>query len=209
MTILDRTSRGPALVLVALLATAALSISGCCVTPEETGAQAEAVREAKKEQPVETEAQAAGKPFELGDTLKFRDIRGTGLAYHMSPVYNTPIWVEEGGGRAWAGGTYQFEEPAGVQTMKGTDVVKFEGTYDQSSGLLEGTYSYTMDGESTGGDAPPLYHQARLKGKLRMVLRKGETGTLDGTYSVGSADSPSGFKAGVEPAKWTFQLDWQ
>jgi hypothetical protein len=151
---------------------------------------------------------ADGQEVEGG--LRFSEVTGSGLAYHMDAVYKTPIEYGDDG-TAWGSGEYTYSEPYGSQTLKTRDTVKIRGTYDVAKGVLEGTYVYKMDGTSTGGGSDTMTHRARLQGRIyAQVDQEGDgrtlTGWLRGTYVVGSSVGGSDLGTEKSQAEWRIVL---
>jgi hypothetical protein len=78
---------------------------------------------------------------------------GENQSYHTGLRNRTIFYIDYDTGRVAASEEASFEEPAGTEmTRRGTDSVKFEGTYDANTKSFSGNLNIHTQGTATGGD---------------------------------------------------------
>lgn len=109
--------------------------------------------EAQEQTPVVAQTTLEKNTFENADEEIVFSYAGDNQSYHTGLRNRTVFYINYFSGRVAASEETSFEEPAGTEmTRRGTDSVKFEGTYDASTNSFSGNFSLFTQGTATGGD---------------------------------------------------------
>jgi len=125
--------------------------------------------------------------FENADEEIVFSYAGENQSYHTGLRNRTVFYINYFSGKVAANEEASFEEPAGTEmTRRGTDTVKFEGTYDGSAVSFSGNFSISTQGTATGGDGN--YDNTltyNMNGILTAQLIDGQwVGTVVGTATL-------------------------
>ncbi len=91
--------------------------------------------------------------FEGADEKIVFSYAGENQSYHTGLRNRTVFYIDYDSGGVTASEEASFEEPAGTEmTRRGTDSVKFEGTYDAIMKSFSGNFNIYTQGTATGGD---------------------------------------------------------
>ena len=92
-------------------------------------------------------------PIENPDETVVFSYTGENQSYHTGLRNKTIFYIDYESGSVAASEEASFEEPAGTEiTRRGTDSVKFEGTYDANTKSFSGNFNIHTQGTATGGD---------------------------------------------------------
>ena len=90
--------------------------------------------------------------FENADEKIVFSYTGENQSYHTGLRNKTVFYIDYKTGTVMASEAASFEEPAGTDMIRrGTDTVKFEGTYDVNTNLILGELAIYTQGTATGG----------------------------------------------------------
>ena len=100
----------------------------------------------------EPDAQTKPAIEDPDETIVF-SYTGENQSYHTGLRNRTIFYIDYDSGSVAASEEASFEEPAGTEmTRRGTDSVKFEGTYDADTKSFSGNFNIYTEGRATGGD---------------------------------------------------------
>jgi hypothetical protein len=80
---------------------------------------------------------------------------GENQSYHTGLRNRTVFYIDYDTGMVTAMEEANFEEPFGTQTSRGTDTVKFNGSYDDTNKTIVGNLSINTTATATGGESGP------------------------------------------------------
>jgi hypothetical protein len=93
-------------------------------------------------------------PIEDPDESIVFSYTGENQSYHTGLRNRTVFYIDYDSGRVAASEEASFEESAGTgMTRRGTDSVKFEGTYDADTKSISGSLTIYTQGKATGGES--------------------------------------------------------
>ena len=118
------------------------------------------------------------------ETIVF-SYEGENQSYHTGLRNRTVFYINYETGMVVANEEGSFEEPAGTQIRRGTDAVRFNGTYDKAGQSLSGEITIYTQGTATGGESESNTVTYAMTGQLNAQFVDGQwIGTVTGTAQL-------------------------
>jgi hypothetical protein len=118
------------------------------------------------------------------ETIVF-SYEGENQSYHTGLRNRTVFYINYETGMVVANQEGSFEEPAGTQIRRGTDTVRFNGTYDKAGQSLSGEITIYTQGTATGGESESNTVTYAMTGQLNAQFVDGQwIGTVTGTAQL-------------------------